>query len=391
MKFDPVFLPDDRRLDGKTSMTFLKHYDSCPRSGFLYAKYKGEASTPAMVRGSAFHAIVQAAINLMMDTDEGTIPAEVVKVLVNEKLAEHPVPTAEHDAIREMAYRWAEEFRMVRNDVIACETFLTLEVGGYEVRGIVDYATLIEDGRAVLVKDWKTSRAAPSFEDVARKRPDGTYAAKNFQLVLYALLLAFGTVYEEGYRVATQAQRFDLEFVYPAIPDSTGRMLTRPMSLTRLELEEYRASLDALLERVERSEDSGDWPAVVSDDACGICPCAGECPIPAQVRAERGEIGTASYARYLAEMLDQGARLDRQTRANLKEWAKQHGPIRYGKDKVMDFVPQTTERVDKDGLFAALERGETPDRAHFVKVVNSTPFKGRTLSADELAGEDEAA
>jgi hypothetical protein len=161
---------------------------------------------------------------------------------------------------------------------------------------------------------------------------DGTLFAKNFQLVLYALGLAYGVPVRvepcltcggrrsgiaagrtsapvvrrprhrveihEPFPLAGRAQRFDLEFVYPGIEDkSTGLMARAAMTLTRLELHEYLESLRGAAGACAAAEESGDWPAVVSDAACGECPASSQCPIPAELRDHRGTINTVSRRR----------------------------------------------------------------------------------------------
>jgi hypothetical protein len=298
-RFEPVHLPEGRRLNGKASQTLLRHMNTCPRSAFLYALNKGDASTPEMQRGSGLHAVIDRSTRAAIDQGEPFIPPEVVKAIVNEVLAdpEFAIPVEEHDYLRESAYRWAGEWTVDPTAVVAAETMFALQIGGYEVRCRIDFAELRERGAVVYVADYKSSRAAPAFEDVSRKRSDGTLAAKNFQLVLYALVLAFGVpvrveecVYCHGrpsempptlrfnlgghcsgcddrgvvevpepFPVASRAQRFDLEFVFPGIEDRDGKMLRRPVTLTRLELEEYRASLEGLLRgsRTRRSPATG--------------------------------------------------------------------------------------------------------------------------------------
>jgi hypothetical protein len=474
-RFQPVHLPEDRHLHGKASQTLLRHYNACPRSAYLYALHKGDASTPEMQRGSGLHAGIERGTSLAIEQGEPFVPPEIVKAIVNEVLAdpEFAIPVEEHDYLRESAYRWAAEWAVDPVSVVAVETLFVLQlgggrtrcgcsgaipapdgpmcpdycqgretVGGYEVRCRIDFAELRERGAVVYVADYKSSRAAPAFEDVSRKRSDGSLMAKNFQLVLYALVLAFGVPVRveecpncvdggvptqvccggylesgeccnwpkteerpcetcggagrveipEPFPVAGRAQRFDLEFVFPGIEDRDGKMLRRPVTLTRLELEEYRASLEGLLARLAHSEESGDWPAVAGSH-CVECPAQSECPIPAELRDHAGTINSVEQAREAAEVLDRRDAINAAVRKEIKAFAKAHEtPIRYGADKVLEFGYTESVRIaDKDAMWADMDRavrfGEPFDRARYVKVVKSTPFRQRTLSADELAEE----
>lgn len=426
MKFDPVFLPGDRRIKGRASQTFLRHFNLCPRSGFLYALHKGEAQNVDMIRGSALHAVYERATNHMVEAGEVMIPAEIVKDIVNEVLADpdFSVPLEEHDYMREQAFRWAAEFTCDPEKVIATETLFVLELAGYDVRMKIDFAESLEDGAAVYVIDYKTGRGAHTQEEVARVRPDRTLAAKNFQLVLYAIGLAWGVPvrvekcptcggrgwagsgygdltcrqcegrghleYPEPFPVAQRAQRFDLEFVYPGIENREQKMLRRPMTLTRAELTEYRLSLESLLTRLAIAEDTGDWPAVVSDAACGQCPASLECPLLASQRDYRGAIIDDETAAHAASILDRSKRENAQLQKMLRERAKANGgEIRYG-GKVWRLEYSEHEEIpDKETMFAAVERalrtGEPFDKAEFIRVKGQTNFK----SYDIEEGEDD--
>jgi hypothetical protein len=329
-------------------------------------------------------------------------------VLVDEVFAEMPVPIEQHDYVRECVWRWASETAFDPPAVIAVERLIVMQLEGFEVRMKVDYAELLEDGAAVHVVDYKSSRSMPQQEEVARSRPaDGSLMAKNFQLVLYALGLAYGVPVRveecaacdggpscgsrpsraraqtgsamlrrdgepavplptaarveihEPFPLAGRAQRFDLEFVYPGIEDkSTGLMQRRPMSLTRLELEEYLLSLTALLKRVRAAEESGDWPAVVSDAACSECPAPSMCPIPAELRDHRGTINSHEQAAEALEVLDRRKAVDAAIRREVKAFAKHNGPVRWGADRVSEFVSTFAEEIkDREGMFASLAAG----------------------------------
>jgi hypothetical protein len=413
-RFAPVTLPEGLELNGKASQTFLRHYNGCNRSGFFYqAHRRSPVQTVAMMRGSAAHAVFERATREMVDNGEPMVPPEVAKAILVEVLSEMSVPFEEHDYLREMVHRWASEFTVDATAVIACETLMVLDIEGWEVRAKVDFAELRDSGRLCRVIDYKSARAAPTLDDVARRRPDGTLAAKSFQLVLYALVLAYGvpirveerpTIFGDGterverrepFGLANTVDQFELEFVYPGIENAQGEMFSRSMSLTRLELMEYRDSLVALLRNVERSEASGDWPATLSDAACSECSCKSECPIPRELRDHAGEINTKREASEALEVHEQTKRKQDALMREIKGFAKAFGlSLRFGRDKVREF--QANERTvirDKAGLFEAVERarlyGEELDTAKFVKTSTSTEFVVRTLTEDELREESE--
>jgi RecB family exonuclease len=191
-RFEPVPFPEGARTD-RASMTLLRHYDNCERSAYLYLKHDGGVGSHPMRRGSALHRVLQLLTDAMVENGEPRVPPELAKAVVDEVLADpaYPCPVAEHDYLRESVYRWADETTFDPGSVIACETLFALEIAGVQVRAKIDRAEVLEDG-AVHVVDYKSARALPSYEDVARKRPDGSMAAKAFQLVVYGLALAYG-------------------------------------------------------------------------------------------------------------------------------------------------------------------------------------------------------
>jgi len=416
--FQPVFL--ERPVPRNLRQTFLRHFNSCPRSAYLMLKYEGLDQTPAMVRGSAAHEVFRRATLEAMEQNEPMIPPDVVKILVDEVLADLPVPFEEHDYVREACFRWASEVAFDPGMVIACETLFQLQVGDWTVRARVDFAELLEDDKALLIRDYKTSRAAPPYDEVARKSSDGRLVAKNFQLILYALLLHFGVPVREekcfrcreseGWRascedcggtgvheipdpfpIADTARRFDLEFVYPGIEDREGKMVRRPLTMDLLELTEYRASLEGLVARVAKSEQTGDWPAVVSDAACGECPASSECPIPYEVRDHRGVVNTPEQASEAAMVLDRLKATTRSMQTELRNFAKAHGgSFRVGPNKVMELVYTESESFDREGFFAAMRNPgvEPVDIEDYVRVKGRTDFKSRDLTAEEREAGD---
>lgn len=406
--FEPVFLPEGRELNGKASQTFLRHYNQCPRSAYLYAYYKGEASTPEMIRGSALHAAAERMTRAMIDADQPDIPWELVKAIAAETLLEYPVSIEEDDYLREMAYRLGKEWTIDPQAVIACETLFVWDVAGWQVRAKIDFAQLVDIGSLIQCHctDFKSARAAVPYDEISRKRKDGTLAAKAFQLILYALVLAYGVPVREelhlGERVevpepfplASTAQEFLLEYAYPGIKwGDDERMLRRGVTLHKRELEDYRQSIEAMLTRLSESEQTGKWPAIVSDAACGECPASALCPIPKELRDHRGEINTVRQASEALTVLERRRKEDSAIRREVKAFAKHHGvEIRFGADKVARFiVEESTEIVDRDGMWDAMQlavtRGEPFQRSDWVREKTSVKFVDQKVSEDELAAE----
>lgn len=430
-RFAPVHLPAERVPDGAVSMTALKHFQACPRSGYLYLLHKGSGQSVEMARGSAFHEVAERATRAMLVEGEAQIPGDVVKAIVQEVLSESQVPVSEHDYIREMAYRWAEQTTVDPSKVIGVEQLVEVEIGGWRVRCKLDLIEQGEDG-SVRIDDYKTSPAAPPYEELARKRKGGGLAAKQFQLVLYALAARHGNpvrveqcgechgegvLYsveggvEEGicstcdgrghveipepFPLAAGALWFDLRLVFPGT-EWDEKMVTRPVSLTPLELAEYRGSVEATLANFDLALETGDWPAIQSSEACKVCPAKKLCPIPAELRDHAGEINTVDDLREASEVLEKRADLDQALRKEIKLFMKGQGlrEVRYGRSRAWRFAYSESERIDdKEALWAAVARavefGEPFNKSEHVRVVGSTTLKVVELSPDELAEPEE--
>lgn len=426
LKFDPVFLPAHRALENKVSVTMGKHENSCSRAGFLYAKHKGTARSHPMERGSALHRVLELATKATIAEGEPLIPGELVKAICGEVIDDpaYRTPVEEHDYLRESAYRWAGGFACDPSSIVAVENLFVLDLGGVTLRGKIDYAETFDGGLTLKIDDYKSARSMPTQEDISRKRPDGTVAAKAYQLVCYGLLAAFGVPvreeicpecfgsgvekYDAGlpepcsfckgrprreipepFGIASQATEFDVGYVFPGINagDVPGE---RRATLTRLELQEYRESIENQMHRIMLAEKSGDWPATPGSH-CGECPARKECPIPVELNDFAGRINTVEEARQAAVVLDREKADHAARRKELKLFVESLPDQRlpFGKDKVWEFgYRESIEITDKEAMFAAMTEavqfGTPFDRAKFERVKKSTPFLDRTLTVEEL-------
>lgn len=431
-KFEPVFL--DEALGERISMTMLKHFNSCPRAGFLYAKHRRDGvQTIPMARGSAVHAIKERSTRAMLEADERMIPAEIVKAVVVEVLLEFAVPIEEHDYIRELSHRWAGEWQLFEDEkTIGLETLFVLEVAGWMVRCKVDYASVkLDESKHVHVDDYKSGRGVPAYDEVSRKRRDGSIAAKNLQLIVYMLAVVFGRPVELvvcgecggtsaldgfhpggdpalvcggpcpacngrgrleviGEQVARGCEEASADFVFPGVEDKSGLMMRRSVSLTRLEMLEYLESLETIVKRVARAEQTGDWPAVVGA-GCAECPCSLECPIPTELRDHAGTINTPEQAREALQLRAVRQMQDRALGRELRNFVKSlpGSRLTYGEDQVAEFAArESTEVKDKPGMYEAIAAGMSVEdaKAKFERVSKGTTFVERELSSDEIEG-----
>jgi hypothetical protein len=126
--------------------------------------------------------------------------------------------------------------------------------------------------------------------------------------------------------------------VFPLIEDRDGKMVTRDVSLTRLELEEYRESLRALVAQLRESERTGDWPAKISDEACSICPSRPCARSPRSLRDHRGTINTVDEFAEAMSVLEREKADHRARSTEARNFVKAHGgSLRFG-DKVAELV-----------------------------------------------------
>jgi hypothetical protein len=423
-RFQPVHLPADRRLNGKASQTFLRHFNGCPRSGYLYALHKGEAQTADMIRGSAIHEILARATQLAVDEGEPMIPGELVKVEVDKVFAEMPVPVEQHDYVRECVWRWASETAFDPPAVIAVERLIVMQLEGFEVRMKVDYADLLEDGAAVHVVDYK-SLSVDAAAGGGRAPSSGGRVADGEELPAGAVRARVGVRGAgagggvrgvRGDREGLRARLLGVQGLGPRRdPRAVPARRTRPAIRPGVRLPRHRRQVhgpDATPPDEPHPPGTRGVPAV-ADRAAQACPggrgvggLAGgrvrrgvqrvsgpvDVPDPGGARDHRGTINSHEQAAEALEVLDRRKAVDAAIRREVKAFAKHNGPVRWGADRVSEFVSTFAEEIkDREGMFASVERavdfGEPFDRSVWVREKHGTSFRDRTLSADELAEE----
>jgi hypothetical protein len=400
----------------RLSQTLLSRYNVCARSAYLALTEKG-AATHAMMRGSAFHAFAERAITLMIEQDEPRIPPEVAKDLLAAVLAEHPewtIPWKERDGLRQQAYHFAVGCNVDISKIAGVETLFEMDVAGWTISGRIDRLEIDAEQRTAKIRDFKTSFAIQSQEEFEA----------SFQVVLYALLVAYGfptrrvecpdfecdggkirdaggdwldcptcrghgEIDERLDNIGAGLEFFNVGEDFSRYLRDDGTMQDRWMVLTRLELGEAMADLEQLVGQFDQALASGLWPAVPGSH-CSTCAAPALCPLPQHLRPRvinSREDAVAEAVRI--EFLKDEAKA--KTR-ELKDWAKFDGPIRYGRDRVLELAIEAKRSLDKAGLARAVTRsvelGEAfPGPDAFYKESASNAFRARTLSPAELAEE----
>jgi hypothetical protein len=341
------------------SQSFLARQDVCARSAFLYQKHRGGPSTHAMDRGSAYHEWFHRFVDLLVEQGENSAPPDVAKELLADVLADNPhwqIPEPEQDALRVMVFHTAEALWINPSEVVALETMLELDIDGVKVRGRVDFAAITPSARHATIWDAKTGWVIPSQETFDR----------SWQTRFYALLLAEGKASEDPVPIGKGIETFTVAELYPRYKNLPERKTT----LTRQQLADFKLDVSAVIARAQHGFDTGLWPAVPGDH-CSTCPAAWDCPLPEilipaavddrpEALAEREQFLDSEHKTVMKK---------------LKSIAEDSGPIQVGGYEYA-FKLTESERVDKDAVKAALERGGS-DPSEFFKKSVSTRFSRR--------------
>jgi PD-(D/E)XK nuclease superfamily len=357
------------------SQSLLAKHDKCPRSAYLSRKYE-TASIP-MDRGSAFHAVAERATQMMIDEGEPTMPGEIAKELADAVMAEHPewvLPTAEQDAVRLMAWNWAEGTVLDLEAIIGVEVPLEMQLGGFTLTSRIDLIEVV--GSTLHLYDYKTSLNIRKREEVQR----------GFQGQFYALEAVEGVRRDSGLGFGAGINDVWFWEVYPRYRDmDSGMLIAKDGSWTRAEIHDFKVSLLRNVERFEESLETGGWPAR-DGSHCSECPAASECPIPEHLRAVE-EIATAEQAADLFSLKLAHEREGRRMQASLRGWVNDNGPIFVG-DYVFDAkASESREVVDwtrlETALYQSMELGVPFNRDEHIRVKRSTKFAKRRLTEEE--------
>jgi hypothetical protein len=353
----------------KISQTALSHFDACPRSALLYWKHKGGPQTAAMARGEVFHHFVEQSVEQLVEAGEKQMPPEVAKAnimaLIGERTDLH-LPEYEQNALRAMAWNWAEATMIDPDQIVGLEQMIELEIGDWIVRGKLDFAEIGPFG--ALVRDYKTSIAMPSQDEIEN-------GAKSFQGRFYALLLLFGIPEGETLSLGKGLDECRVELVYPRFTNSeTGELISREVTWNRDQLTDFRNTLQGHLERITHGFDSGEWPAQAGSH-CSICPAQHECPIPEQLRPRI--IESVDEA---TEALELHFTRDAEQRKLMKAVSAFHedyaAPIFMG-DYSYDRRLEERRNVDWEAA------GDGPVLPEHISIVPSTPFRKRKQTPEE--------
>lgn len=393
--------------------TFLAKQSECPRSAYLYLKYRGGPRSHPLARGTLFHRFAERVIRTLIEEDEAYMPPDLAKSVLSETIRESTdlvVPPAEQDSLRAMAQHFADGFMIEDREAVLCvETPVELDVNGRLVTGTIDFAELTAPG-VVRIKDWKTAFLHYEYEiaDPAGVLPTTKEWQGSFQTVLYSMALALGRI--KGLPRLEGIHTFEVQLVHPRyFWEAEQTMAYRTATVTREQLTDLWAYLENLVAQTDEAlHETWNFPAVHGSH-CDYCPASSECPIPAALRNYRGEVRTEEDAVRAATMRDKAQARYKELDAALKGYTKLPGntPLRYGKDYVLvyDTVEKKAlaakKKVEGAGVLtgreallldveAATEYGQEFDPNDHFKPQISTTLKRKTLSEHEILAEREA-
>lgn len=394
--------------------TFLSKATECPRSAYLYLKYSGGALTHPLAGGTLLHRAAERFINHLLEQDppERMGPPETAKDILNEVLVESTdltVSPDRFDALRSMMYHLAEGLRIDPEKFLCLETPVSIDINGRKVTGTIDFAE--GDDNSITVLDWKSAfyNAERLDEDEEEYVPSKEEWPGTFQLVLYALAMAEGSIDGSPFGLS-HIPEWRLLQVHPRqFWKERGEMAYREAIVTRDALLDWRFYLEDVVKKVERAFEDWQWPAIIGSH-CDFCPASAECPIPAPLRKYQGEIRTPEDAVRAAIIRERHLMIAGELWGAVKGYAKVTGkPIRYGKDLELRWktsegewlkdkvpYPGSPKKVKgREALKAAIRQTEDIgiplDWSNYFKPTVSTRLSRRKLTAAELAAEKQAA
>lgn len=353
-------------LPEKASQSLLAKIDTCHRSAFLYLKYGGEDrdehdertlgtwQSHPLIRGALFHECIHRAKRIIIDSNETSMPGELVKELMTGVIAEHPelpLPEYEQDACRIMAYNWGQATVIDPETIIGLEEEFVWKLDNGTVTGKPDFAEMTPFG-TLKVTDYKTSLAIPSHDELENGR-------RSFQGKLYSTGTLFGEF--DGYCLGTGVKEVEFCQAYPRFTnDTTGELLGRTVKYDRNYLAtDFRSTVEGHLKRLRHAFETGKWQALQGSH-CTECPAPSECPIPEHLR-DVPEIETYEQAQEAGESVVALERKLNRLRKGMRAFADDDArPIYVGTDFAYSFNVQT----DKNGTV-------------------STPFRKRKITPEE--------
>lgn len=387
------------------SQTFLKHHDRCDRAAMLYLAVRGGAGGHQLNRGAIWHDVAAELTRLAIRRNEPRIEStEIAKDYLLDYMRENPhlqVSAVERDALRYMIANFALGEYWEPQKVVALETTVTIEIGGWRIICRIDRADDLGGG-VLEVTDYKTSFNMADSEEFKGESFDeegNPRFAGDFQTMLYALALAYG-VLDDGEPLGGGYERFKLVLKYPRYLKN-GELARREVVVTQQQLLDFKLDVELQLERLAVVNFGERRWQPTPGTHCRECPAEFACPLPMVLRAESQIANCRSIEdleRLAANwnfMVKRAGNLKRRIKARAIELGEEQPElldlgdgeigVRIGSDLALIFIPREREEiVDKERLLEAADRraeyGERFDLSDHVKVSHYTEFDKRKVA-----------
>lgn len=367
--------------------SLLSTYDVCALATKFDLELRQGWSSHAAATGQILHRAFAKCLAEMVAHNETRVPVGVALTVLEECFRQHDVPMAGHpleDHVVSIPLRWQAEARIIMrtwagnsvwnpDQIASVERRLTAILrypdgkGGHVDRGFTGKPdVLLIDGVIGTVLDYKTGWGIPS-EGTQRSAEGLASEGDNisdegfFWMRSYALLV---------FHRYPRLQRLVFREVYPRYlsgraKDRKGRPINpvRQATIDRTDLPQIEQELSALIERFDRSVETGVWRPAPGTH-CSFCPRPAACTIFPEARAE-GRISSPEEAERVAGRLAVLDALKDQTTKALRSWSRAHGPVRIRnpkQSKVYGPVVRTrTMKPDAAVVAAHVAKGGKPE------------------------------
>lgn len=370
----------------RVRQSILATYDACALQARFDIDYRSHWTSHPAARGSLTHRVIARCLDHMLEHGQDRIPVDVAMDLFDEVMRQADLPMESEDPLadvvdviplREIASSrvtvrtWAMYFSVDVQDIVGVEQRLQTvlnypDENGEAVERIFTAKpdlVLIQSSTAI-VNDWKDTWGIPSERVKASAELEQLAASGDnisdegyFQMRAGALL---------AFHRWPRVQRYVHREVYPRylsgkVTDRKGRRISpvRQATIDRYVLPELEAEFSALIERFDRSVQTGVWRPAPGTH-CSYCSRPEACTIFPSARME-GRITSPEDAEKVAGRLTVLDAMRSQATKALRPWAAAHGdvPIRGAKSPKVygPVVRQKTVRPSADELAEHLARG----------------------------------
>ena len=381
---------------GRFSQTLLAKEQACPRSAYLYVKYRGGPGSHPMDVGTAGHMVFERLMTDLIVRGESALAPEdprqaasMTAAVVDEVLRNQPelvVTAAEADGLRESAYHWAVGNDVNPQDVAGIERLFVLTLDcGVTVSGKLDLLSL-PSPELGQVDDYKVT---------FNLQPQEEYEA-SFQPWMYAALVLYGRPVDaagelEEFEAGKHLKGVLARELYPRYLRDDGLLQRREVLMSRQAIADFRADLERQAARLMERFTTWEFPARAGS-WCSRCPAPHECPLPEHLRDHAGTINNREQAEEAWERVQIEKPRIAAIEREVKEFAKAHGPIRVGdlewcwEPTEGRAVKKTGGRSDWDGLAQAVQESVTVGTpfvlTEWVKPTTGNTFKKRKVTTE---------